>query len=80
MSTLKEANQARKEHSEYLQELGAHAITVDKVEDKGEETFGVIAYYEESPEESPETLEIQYRGKRKEIPLKVEISSMAELE
>lgn len=80
MATLKEANKAREEHSDHLQELGAHAIAVEKVEEKGEETFGVVAYYEETPEESPETLEIEYRGKRKEIPLKVEISPMAELE
>jgi len=80
MATLKEANKAREEHSNYLQELGAHAILVDKMEDKGEETFGVIAYCEALPDEAPETLEIEYKGKRKEIPLKVEISPMAELE
>lgn len=80
MSTLKEANKAREEHSNYLQELGAHAIVVEKVEDKGGETFGITAYCESLPEEPPKTLEIEYKGERKEIPLKVEISQMAELE
>lgn len=80
MATLKEANKAREEHSNYLHELGAHAVAVEKVKEKGTDTFGVIAYCETLPEEPPETLEIEYKGKRKEIPLKVEISPMAELE
>jgi len=80
MATLKEANQAREEHSDYLQKLGAHAIVVEKVPDDGKATFGVIAYYESLPSEAPETLEIERNGKAKKIPLRAELSSVAELE
>ncbi len=84
MATLKEANQAREEHSAYLQKkLGAHAIMVDRVEDDGgKKTFGVIAYYDALPprEDTPENLEIKHGGKVKKIPLRSEIAPMAELE
>ncbi len=82
MVTNKEANQAREQYSDKLQELGAHAINVDQIDDKnGNKTFGVIAFYEEMPEQSlPETLEIESKGKKKQIPLRAKITPMATLE
>jgi hypothetical protein len=82
MISEKEANQARQEHSEYLQKSGAHAIAVDKVkDDAGKETFGVVAYYENKPDKKlPSMLEVESKGKKKKVPLRAEISQMAELE
>ena len=80
MATLKEANQAREEHGDYLQQLGAHAIAVEKVSGDGKETFGVTAYYETLPKEAPATLKIERNGKSKKIPLRTELSPVAELE
>ena len=81
MATLKEANQAREEHGDFLQQHGAHAVAVEKVaESGGKETFGVTAYYESLPKEAPATLEIKRNGKSKKIPLRTQISPVAELE
>ncbi len=81
MSTRKEANKAREEHSDFLQkELGAHAIFVDKVPHLGGETFGVIAFYEKLPKDPPQELEIEFAGKVRKVPLRAEKLPLAELE
>lgn len=81
MATLKEANLARDEHAEYLRkELGAHGILVDKVKEKGKDTFGVVALYENEPRNAPESLEIKTDAGTKRVPLRAEVTSVAELE
>lgn len=81
MSTLKEANEAREQHSEYLQkDLGAHAILVDKVKEKGKDTFGVIALSEQVPQNPPKSLEIVKGGKKMKVPLRVAKTRKAKLE
>ena len=81
MSTLKEANEAREEHAEYLQkDLKAHAILVDKVSENGKNTFGVIAFAEKVPKNLPKTLEIvNEAGKKKSVPLRVAKTRKAKL-
>jgi hypothetical protein len=69
MTSEHDAHAAREQHAEYLRRLGAHAIAVDEVKRKGNEGFGVIAFFEEKPKEIPRTLEVK-RGKKKlEVPL-----------
>ncbi len=81
MATEEEAHQARQEHSDYLKDLGAHAIAVDQIKRGGKNTFGVIAYYEKEPTKPvPETLEIKRGGKSKKVPLAKRIAPMATLE
>ena len=82
MATLKEANKAREEHFEHLRKKhGAHAILVDKVKVKGSKpTFGVIAFYEELPDDLPETLEVKSDGKTTKVPLVAEVTPTAKLE
>lgn len=80
MATLQEANKAREVHSDYLQKLGAHAILVDKIRDKGKETFGVIALCENSPNQVPDSLEIETAGKKKRVPLRTKVIPPARLE
>ena len=82
MSTLKEANEAREQNTEYLRkDLKAHAILVDKVTEKGKDTFGVIAFAEKVPKDPPKTLEIVNKeGKKKSVPLRVAKTRKAKLE
>ena len=81
MATEKEANKAREAHSEFLRESGAHAILVDKVKrSQSKDAFGVVAFFQEQPDELPETLEIEIRGKKKLVPLKAKVTPMATLE
>lgn len=81
VATEKEAKKAREAHSEFLRESGAHAILVDKVKrSQGEDVFGVVAFFQELPDELPETLEIEIRGKIKKVPLKAKVTPMASLE
>jgi hypothetical protein len=81
MATEKEANQAREEHSDYLRNLGAHAILVDKIKRGKQNTFGVIAFCEEKPSEPPPAeLEIESGGEKKKIPFAVRVTPMATLE
>lgn len=72
MASEKDANEARTEHSEFLRQLGAHAIAVDEVKRGGEKTFAVVAYLEEKPTSPvPKRLEVR-RGKKKvEVPLAI---------
>lgn len=81
MSTLEEAHEAREKHSDYLQQLGAHAIGVDEIDHEGAPSFGVMAYFESEPNDSiPDTLEIDHKGTTKRVPLITIITSRASLE
>ena len=78
MATEKEAHQAREKHSDYLRSSGAHAIAVDKIKRAGEDTFGVIAFYEKKPSDPvPDSLEIEQGGDKKSVPLAIRITSRA---
>ena len=80
MATEAEAHQARKQHSDYLRDSGAHAIAVDKLERGGEDTFGVIAFYEKEPSSLPDSLEIEQDGNKKSVPLATVVTPGATLE
>jgi len=81
VATEKEANEAREAHSKFLRESGAHAILVDKVKrTTGEDAYGVIAFYQELPDDLPDALEIDIRGKKSKVPLKAKVTPMATLE
>lgn len=81
MATEKEANKAREAHSTFLRESGAHAILVDKVKrSQSEDAYGVIAFYQELPDDLPDALEIEVRGKKRKVPLKAKVTPMATLE
>ncbi|MFL5614822.1 MAG: hypothetical protein ACJ796_14260 [Gemmatimonadaceae bacterium] len=72
MASEKEAHLAREEHSEYLRSLGAHAIAVDQVDDKGRDGFGVIAMFEKKPSAVPKSLDVTVGKKRVSVPLKIQ--------
>jgi hypothetical protein len=81
VATEKEANKAREAHSKFLRESGAHGILVDKVKpSRGEDAYGVIAFYQELPDDLPDALEIEIGGKKREVPLKAKVTPMATLE
>lgn len=74
MSSEREANLARERYSEFLRELGAHAIGVDEVRRGGEKTFAVVAYFEEKPAEPlPKTLEVKSGKRTFEVPLALKV-------
>lgn len=74
MASEREANAAREHYSDFLRDLGAHAIAVDEVRRGGEKTFAVVAYFEEKPSESlPKSLEVKSGGKELEVPLAVKV-------
>lgn len=81
MATQKEANKAREAHSRFLRESGAHAILVDKVNrSRSEDAYAVIAFYQKLPNDLPDALEIEIRGKKSKVPLKAKVTPMATLE
>ena len=80
MATEAEAHRAREQHSDYLKGLGAHAMAVDQIKRGGENTFGVIAFFEKEPHGLPDSLEIEQDGKKKSVPLATLITSRARLE
>ena len=81
MATEAEAHQARAQHSDYLRDSGAHAISVDKIKRGGEDTFGVIAFFESEPHGPvPDSLEIEQNGKKKSVPLATMITPRGTLE
>lgn len=69
MANEKEANLAREQYSDFLRNLGAHAIAVDEITRKGKKTFAVIAFFEKKPDELPNALEIKSGKRTVEIPL-----------
>jgi hypothetical protein len=74
MASEKEADLAREQHSDFLLELGAHGITIDEVKRKGEKSFAVVAFFEQKPDEVPDTLRVQIGKKTFEVPLIARIS------
>jgi hypothetical protein len=92
MATLTDAERARAQKAEFLRQLGAHAISVEPVENlTDEETtrtakrktaeFAVIAYFEEPPEEPlPETLEVRHGNRRLRVPLALRLAPRFRLE
>ncbi len=69
MANEKEADLAREQHSDFLADLGAHGITIDEVKRKGEKSFAVVAFFEEKPDEVPDTLEVHIGKRTLEVPL-----------
>jgi len=69
MASEREANLAREQYSDFLRGLGAHAIAVDAVKRKGEQTFAVIAFFTKKPDEVPGTLKVKSGKTRLEVPL-----------
>jgi hypothetical protein len=81
MATEKEAHKAREAHSDFLRELGAHAIAVDQIKRGDDKAFGVIALVEKKPASPfPESLEIKSGKKTVEVPLTLRVSPKARLE
>ena len=74
MATEREANLAREQHSDALRKMGAHAISVDIVKQKGEETFAVIAFVEKKPDDAPKTLEVKRGNRTVKVPLAVRVA------
>ncbi|MCM3872922.1 MAG: hypothetical protein ND895_19755 [Pyrinomonadaceae bacterium] len=69
MASEKEADLAREQHSDFLTDLGAHGVTIDEVKRKGEKSFAVVAFFEQKPDEVPDTLKIQSGKRTLEVPL-----------
>lgn len=69
MASEREANLGREQYSDFLRELGAHAIAVDEVSRKGEKTFAVVAYFEKKPQDAPPTLKVRSGKRTVEVPL-----------
>ncbi len=74
MATEHEANLAREQYSQFLTELGAHAIAVDEVKRGGDTTFGVIAYCESKPSRPvPKSLEVKKGKETLQVPLAIRV-------
>jgi hypothetical protein len=69
MATERHAQLARERHSVYLRALGAHAIAVDQVRQKGRRTYGVVALFDKPPRAMPTTLRIKTGRKTVVVPL-----------
>jgi hypothetical protein len=69
MASEKEAESARREHSEFLRRKGAHAVSVEEVSRGGEKTFRVVAFFEREPGDVPDSLKIGSGKKEREVPL-----------
>ena len=78
--TEKEANNARDQHSEFLREAGAHAITVDQIEQDGNKTYAVIALLEKKLNSLPKELEIKSGDNIIKVPLVVKKAPKFKLE
>lgn len=74
MITEKLANLAREKHTDFLMNLGVHAISVDERENIGEKTFGVTAYVEQQTDKLPSCLKIKSGKKIIEVPLTVKVA------
>lgn len=80
MATEREANLAREQYSDALRQLGAHALAVDTVKQKGEETFAVIGSFEKKPVKAPQTLELKSGRRTVKVPLVVRVEPKYQLE
>jgi hypothetical protein len=75
MASLEDAELARRQCSDYLRELGAHAIAVDELKQRGGESFSVVAYFDKKPSQPvPKFLEVKSGKKTLKVPLKVLIA------
>jgi hypothetical protein len=78
MASLKEANLAREQHSNFLRTLGAHSIGVNEVKGKG---FAVIAFFGKKPAKAiPQTLKVRSGSRTLDVPLVMQIMKMPSLE
>jgi hypothetical protein len=68
VTTLREANLARKQHAERLRAMGAHALMVDQVPGSPGE-YAVYASFDRPPARPPKTLEVKSAGKVVQVPL-----------
>jgi hypothetical protein len=73
MATEKSANLAREEHSDFLVGLGAHAISVEQIEEDGKKTFAVTAFVEKKTKALPDELEVKTGNKTVKVPLLVQV-------
>lgn len=73
MATEKTANRAREEHADYLVGLGAHAISVDQIEEDGRTSFAVTAYVEKKTKDLPDELEVKTGNRTLKVPLLVQV-------
>ncbi len=70
MSKEKQAELARKKHSEFLRRQGAHAISVEEVPINGHKQFAVVAMFEDGPKTKlPSSLKVKTRGGQVRVPL-----------
>jgi hypothetical protein len=77
MASEREANIAREQFSQFLRDLGAHAIAVDEIKSGGRKSFAVVAYFAEKPAgDIPKSLEIKSGKKSLEVPLAVRVMEM----
>ena len=77
LPTLKDAERARKQFSEELAKLGAHAIGVEK----GNDGWSVVAHVEPSTAfQAPETLAVKHAGRVVAVPLVVQREDIAKPE
>jgi hypothetical protein len=87
MASLNEAEKAREQQSEYLRNLGAHAIAVEPVkarprkEEQAGGGFVVVAYFDRKPAHPlPESLEVKSGKKRMKVPLMLRLAPKFQLE
>jgi hypothetical protein len=70
MSNEKQAELARKQHSESLRRKGAHAISVEQVPVGGRKQFAIVASFGRKPKKKlPSSLKVRTRSGEVKIPL-----------
>ena len=70
MKEAEHAEQARKEHAEFLRDAGAHAISVEEVSIKGRKEFAVVAAFDKKPKAKlPSSLKVRAGTKSVDVPL-----------
>jgi hypothetical protein len=87
MASLNEAERAREQQSEYLRELGAHAIGIEPLKSRSRkkeragQRFVVVAYFDQKPaHQLPESLEVQSGKKKLKVPLMLRLAPRFQLE
>jgi len=70
MSKEKQAELARKQHSEFLRRKGAHAVSVEEVPIAGHKQFAIVASFQSKPKKKlPSSLKVKTRTGQVKIPL-----------
>jgi hypothetical protein len=70
MSNEKQAELARKQHSESLRRKGAHAISVEQVPVGGRKQFAIVASFQRKPKKKlPSSLKVRTNTGEVKIPL-----------